>query len=91
MTTSRAERLRVRRDYVNEAYPDVVEAIEAEARATVPPALDARLLVAVLAFYIDQMPAFATAVLNREEYAAVMVDVKRVRAEYARLAREGSE
>jgi hypothetical protein len=38
MTTSRAERLRVRRDYVNEAYPDVVEAIEAEARAARPPA-----------------------------------------------------
>lgn len=46
-----------------------------------PRELDRPLTEAVLRFYADQMPAYAAAAdLNREEYAAVMVDVRKVRA-----------
>jgi hypothetical protein len=50
-----------------------------------------RLIAAALHYYADTMPGYAAAAgLSRDEYAAVMVDVKRARAEYDRLAREGS-
>lgn len=40
-----------------------------------------RLIQAALRFYGDQMPAYAAAAgLTKDEYAAVMVDVRRVRA-----------
>ena len=57
--------------------------------AVVRASLDVPLQRAVLKFYADQMPAYAAAAgLNREQYAAVMVDVKRARAEYAALSLE---
>ena len=66
---------------------DAILAIEDEAEARA--SLDVPLQRAVLKFYADQMPAYAAAAgLNREQYAAVMVDVKRARAEYAALSLE---
>lgn len=48
--------------------------------------LDVEWQKSLLKYYADTMPGFAAAAgLSRDEYAAVMVDVKRARREYAAL------
>jgi hypothetical protein len=49
--------------------------------------LNVRWQKSLLRYYADTMPGYAAAAgLSRDEYAAVMVDVKRARDEYAALA-----
>ncbi len=68
---------------------DALVRYRAALAATPPAPLDVERRRAVLKFYAEQMPAYAVAAgLNRDEYAAVMVDVRWARAEYARLTRE---